>query len=353
MDEDGKEDCQAMRESALFGSLFCCSRLKTSCLSIPCCDSEEGDFANFVADFESKDSRCCGSVTAARCSRSVIRLQCDCGVASMPGIADFRRAFREEGPFTAQARKGFHVYLMVDNYDSFTAMLASYFAEFSVDVLTLRNDDVTAASVRHMRQAGDLEGIIISPGPKNPDECGNCKEIVQWAAVSGTPLLGVCLGHQIIASVYGARVARGLRPMHGKVSSLHANGCGLFQGLPREFPVTRYHSLVVQEETLPSSLKVDARTDDGAVMSLRHERLPLFGVQFHPEAARTQYGHELISNFIDVCVRLKTGSPFDATRDAQRMAQAADCAAKIVCDAQRMAQAADCATRAVCDEGAR
>ena len=245
------------------------------------------------------------------------------------------------------------MYLMVDNYDSFTAMLASYFAEFSVDVLTLRNDDVTAASVRHMRQAGDLEGIIISPGPKNPDECGNCKEIVQWAAVSGTPLLGVCLGHQIIASVYGARVARGLRPMHGKVSSLHANGCGLFQGLPHEFPVTRYHSLVVQEETLPSSLKVDARTDDGAVMSLRHDRLPLFGVQFHPEAARTQYGHELISNFIDVCVRLKTGSPFDATRDAQRMAQAADCAAKIVCDAQRMAQAADCATRAVCDEGAR
>ena len=137
--------------------------------------------------------------------------------------------------------------------------------------------------------------------------------------------------------------------MHGKVSSLHANGCGLFQGLPHEFPVTRYHSLVVQEETLPSSLKVDARTDEGAVMSLRHDRLPLFGVQFHPEAARTQYGHELISNFIDVCVRLKTGSPFDATRDAQWMAQAADCAAKTVCDAQRMAQAADCVTRAVCD----
>lgn len=193
------------------------------------------------------------------------------------------------------------MYLMVDNYDSFTAMLASYFAELGADVLTLRNDDVDAALVRTLHQAGNLEGVIISPGPKNPDDCGNCKEIVQWAAAQQMPLLGVCLGHQILASVYGAHVTRGHRPMHGKVSSLHANGKGLFAGLPCEFPVTRYHSLVVQEDTLPSFLQVDAHTEDGAVMALRHSDLPLYGVQFHPEAARTRYGRELIANFMDVC----------------------------------------------------
>lgn len=193
------------------------------------------------------------------------------------------------------------MYLMVDNYDSFTAMLASYFAEMGADVLTLRNDDVDTSSVQELHRSGDLEGVIISPGPKNPDDCGNCKEIIRWAAAEHVPLLGVCLGHQVLASVYGARVSRGRRPMHGKVSLLHTNGHGLFTGLPREFPVTRYHSLVVQEESLPPVLRVDARTEDGAVMALRHENLPLFGVQFHPEAARTCYGHELIANFMDVC----------------------------------------------------
>ena len=193
------------------------------------------------------------------------------------------------------------MYLMVDNYDSFTAMLASSFAELGADVLTLRNDDVDAALVCTLHQTGNLEGIIISPGPKNPDDCGNCKEIVQWAAAQQVPLLGVCLGHQILANVYGAHVTRGHRPMHGKVSSLHANGEGLFAGLPCEFPVTRYHSLVVQEDTLPPFLQVDAHTEDGAVMALRHSDLPLYGVQFHPEAARTRYGRELIANFMDVC----------------------------------------------------
>ncbi|MGI6217326.1 MAG: anthranilate synthase component II [Coriobacteriales bacterium] len=193
------------------------------------------------------------------------------------------------------------MYLMVDNYDSFTAMLASYFTELGADVLTLRNDDVSAASMQELNEENNLEGVIISPGPKNPDDCGNCKEIIRWAASKHVPLLGVCLGHQVLASLYGARVSRGSRPMHGKVSLLHTNGMGLFSGLPREFPVTRYHSLVVQEGSLPSVLKVDARTDDGAVMAIRHEDLPLFGVQFHPEAARTRYGHELISNFMEVC----------------------------------------------------
>lgn len=195
------------------------------------------------------------------------------------------------------------MYLMVDNYDSFTAMLASYFMELGGDVLTLRNDDVSPDSIEGAYRRHELEGIVISPGPKSPDDCGNCKEIVQWAALRHVPLLGVCLGHQVLASVYGADVSRGKRPMHGKVSLLRSNGRGLFSRLPQAFPVTRYHSLVVREESLPSFLKVDARTEDGAVMALRHERLPLFGVQFHPEAARTRYGHELLANFMEECAR--------------------------------------------------
>lgn len=215
------------------------------------------------------------------------------------------------------------MYLMVDNYDSFTAMLASYFAELGADVLTLRNDDVDAALVRTLHQTGDLEGIIISPGPKNPDDCGNCKEIVQWAAAQQVPLLGVCLGHQILANVYGAHVSRGHRPMHGKVSSLHANGKGLFAGLPREFPVTRYHSLVVQEDTLPPFLQVDAHTEDGAVMALRHSDLPLYGVQFHPEAARTCYGRELIANFMDVCAGISAAGSRNAAGAGEAAGQGA------------------------------
>ena len=190
------------------------------------------------------------------------------------------------------------MYVMVDNYDSFTAMLTSYFVELGAHVETFCNDALSLPTMKEVHQTGILEGIIVSPGPKNPHECGNCREIVLWAAAVGVPLFGVCLGHQILASVFGAQVLRGKQPMHGKVSMVHTNGSGVFKGLPREFPVTRYHSLIVEEKSLPSFLKVDARTEDGVIMALRHEKLPLFGVQFHPESVRTQYGHEIIANFM-------------------------------------------------------
>lgn len=192
--------------------------------------------------------------------------------------------------------------LMIDNYDSFTAMLSSYFLELGAQLTTLQNDTVSVASVEQLDREHNLEGIIISPGPKSPEDCGCCKDIVRWAAERRTPLLGVCLGHQIIASVYGAKVSRGESPMHGKISTIRTQQRGLFAGLPAEFSVTRYHSLVVQEDTLPACLRVDARADDGTVMAISHTELPIYGVQFHPEAARTQYGHELLANFLAVCL---------------------------------------------------
>ena len=190
------------------------------------------------------------------------------------------------------------MYLMIDNYDSFTAMLASYFAELGADMVVKKNDEISLEGIEQMDAQSTLDGIVISPGPKSPADCGHCIEIVRWAVERRIPLLGVCLGHQVLAAAFGAQILRGKQPMHGKVTTIHANGNGLFRGLPAQFPVTRYHSLVVDEQSLPSCLVVDARSDDGAVMALRHARLPLFGVQFHPEAARTLYGHELIANFI-------------------------------------------------------
>ena len=193
------------------------------------------------------------------------------------------------------------MYLMVDNYDSFTAMLVSYFMELGADMTVRKNDEIAPADLERIDARSPLEGIVVSPGPKSPSDCGNCIQVVRWAAHRRVPLLGVCLGHQVLAAAYGARVVRGGHPMHGKVSMLRANGRGLFRGLPSEFPVTRYHSLVVGARSVPACLAVDAYTEDGAVMSLRHTGLPLFGLQFHPESARTSYGHELLVNFMDVC----------------------------------------------------
>lgn len=193
------------------------------------------------------------------------------------------------------------MYLMVDNYDSFTQMLVSYFQELGVCMDTYANDDIDVKTVCDMDDAGLLQGIVVSPGPKSPKECGNCGDIVRLASRRRIPLLGVCLGHQVIADVFGARVIRGRRPMHGKVTAIRHNSQGLFESLPETFYVTRYHSLVVDGDTLPPCFSVDARSEDGAVMALRHRELPLCGVQFHPEAARTQYGHELLSRFVTYC----------------------------------------------------
>ena len=184
------------------------------------------------------------------------------------------------------------MYLMIDNYDSFVYNLKAYFQELGRDILVRRSDEITLADIQAMQP----QGIILSPGPKRPWDAQLCVDTVNRFG-GKSPLLGVCLGHQVLGHCAGATVEKGVRPMHGKVTRVHHNGTGLFAGLPREFDVTRYHSLVVRQETLPEDYQVDCVAEDGAVMGLSHRTLPLFGVQFHPEAVLTQYGHELLENF--------------------------------------------------------
>ena len=184
------------------------------------------------------------------------------------------------------------MYLMIDNYDSFVYNLKAYFQELGRDILVRRSDEITLADIPAMQP----QGIILSPGPKRPWDAQLCVDTVKRFG-GKIPLLGVCLGHQVLGHCAGATVEKGVRPMHGKVTRVHHNGTGLFAGLPREFDVTRYHSLVVRQETLPEDYQVDCVAEDGAVMGLSHRTLPLFGVQFHPEAVLTQYGHELLENF--------------------------------------------------------
>ena len=184
------------------------------------------------------------------------------------------------------------MYLMIDNYDSFVYNLKAYFQELGRDILVRRSDEITLADIQAMQP----QGIILSPGPKRPWDAQLCVDTVKRFG-GKIPLLGVCLGHQVLGHCAGATVEKGVRPMHGKVTRVHHNGTGLFAGLPREFDVTRYHSLVVRQATLPEDYQVDCVAEDGAVMGLSHRTLPLFGVQFHPEAVLTQYGHELLENF--------------------------------------------------------
>ena len=184
------------------------------------------------------------------------------------------------------------MYLMIDNYDSFVYNLKAYFQELGRDILVRRSDEITLADIQAMQP----QGIILSPGPKRPWDAQLCVDTVRRFG-GKVPLLGVCLGHQVLGHCAGAVVEKGVRPMHGKVTRVHHNGTGLFAGLPREFDVTRYHSLVVRQETLPEDYQVDCVAEDGAVMGLSHRTLPLFGVQFHPEAVLTEYGHELLENF--------------------------------------------------------
>lgn len=192
------------------------------------------------------------------------------------------------------------MYFMIDNYDSFVYNLACYFEECGEQVVLGRNDKFSVKDLEALQRKGLLDGIILSPGPKSPRDCGNCKEIL--TAFSGKiPILGVCLGHQIIGDVFGAEVAKGLRPMHGKISRISHKGTGLFQDLPKSYDVTRYHSLVVSEECFPDCLEIDARSEDGVIMGLHHKDYPVYGVQFHPEAVLTEHGHALLENFIKIC----------------------------------------------------
>ena len=192
------------------------------------------------------------------------------------------------------------MYVMIDNYDSFVYNLAIYFQEIGREVEVIRNDEILPEYLEQLLGDGLLEGIIISPGPKGPWDCGKSAEIVR-DFTGKVPILGVCLGHQIIGYVFGADVKKGTRPMHGKVTTIHTKGRNLFRNLPTRFQVTRYHSLVVTANSVPNMLQIDAETPDGVVMAVSHREKPVYGVQFHPEAVLTEYGHEILRNFCEIC----------------------------------------------------
>ena len=183
--------------------------------------------------------------------------------------------------------------VMIDNYDSFTYNLVQYLGELGEELRVVRNDQTTVAQVRAMQPAA----IVISPGPGTPREAGISNELIT-ACAGRIPILGVCLGHQCIGEVFGGQVVRAGRLMHGKTSPIHHTGKEIFKGLPNPFDATRYHSLLVRRERLPSVLAVTAWTKEGEIMGLRHRKLPVWGVQFHPESILTKPGKELLRNFL-------------------------------------------------------
>jgi anthranilate synthase component 2 len=188
--------------------------------------------------------------------------------------------------------------LMIDNYDSFTYNLVQYLAELGEDVRVVRNDALSVDDIRALAPAR----IVISPGPGTPDQAGVSLQLLEQLG-SQIPILGVCLGHQSIGQVFGGKVIRAQKIMHGKTSMIHHTGRGVFAALPNPFEATRYHSLIVERSSLPNCLEVTAWTqnDDGSIdeiMGLRHKTLPIEGVQFHPESILTQHGHDLLRNFL-------------------------------------------------------
>ncbi len=183
--------------------------------------------------------------------------------------------------------------LMVDNYDSFTYNLVQYLGELGQVVRVYRNDRITPDEVERLAP----ERIVISPGPCSPLEAGVSNEIIRRFA-GRVPLLGVCLGHQCIGHVFGGEVVRAPRLMHGKTSMIHHDGRGIYRGLPNPFEATRYHSLIIRRETLPSCLEITAETDRGEIMGVRHKEHPVEGVQFHPESILTTCGKDLLRNFL-------------------------------------------------------
>ena len=188
--------------------------------------------------------------------------------------------------------------LMIDNYDSFTYNLVQYLGELGEDVRVVRNDALSVDDIRKLAPSR----IVVSPGPGTPDQAGVTLHLIEQLG-GKIPIFGVCLGHQSIGQVFGGKVIRAQRIMHGKTSMIHHTGQGVFAGLPNPFEATRYHSLVVEKSTLPQSLEVTAWTqnDDGSIdeiMGLRHKTLPIEGVQFHPESILTQHGHDLLRNFL-------------------------------------------------------
>jgi len=184
------------------------------------------------------------------------------------------------------------MFLLIDNYDSFTFNLVHFLGEVGVRCEVRRNDAITVAAAL----ARQPEAIVLSPGPCTPNEAGICLDLIR-AAAAGVPILGVCLGHQAIGQAFGAEVTRAAQPMHGKTSRIRHDGSRLFEGIANPFTATRYHSLVVPDGSLPPELVASAWSEDGTVMAIRHRLLPVFGVQFHPESIASEQGHELLANF--------------------------------------------------------
>jgi anthranilate synthase component 2 len=185
--------------------------------------------------------------------------------------------------------------LLIDNYDSFTWNLVHYLGELGAEVVVRRNDALDVQAAMAMRPAG----IVLSPGPCDPDQAGICLALTLAAAETGTPLLGVCLGHQTIGQAFGGRVVRAGQIVHGKLGTMHHEGKGVFAGLPSPFAATRYHSLIVERASLPDCLEVTASLEDGTIMGLRHRSLPIEGVQFHPESIASEHGHAMLRNFLE------------------------------------------------------
>jgi anthranilate synthase component II len=198
------------------------------------------------------------------------------------------------GGMKAGDRKGREMLLLIDNYDSFTWNLVHYLGELGAEVTVKRNDALDVQAAMALNPAG----IVLSPGPCDPDRAGICLPLIDAAAETRTPLLGVCLGHQAIGQAFGGKVVRAGEIVHGKLGEMHHDGSGVFAGLPSPFPATRYHSLIVERESLPDALSVNAWLADGTIMGLRHRALPIEGVQFHPESIASQHGHALLRNFL-------------------------------------------------------
>jgi para-aminobenzoate synthetase component II len=197
--------------------------------------------------------------------------------------------------------------LVVDNYDSFVYNLVQYLGQLGVDVIVRRNDAVSPAEL----PALEVDGVLLSPGPGTPEDAGSSMSFVTACAEAALPLFGVCLGHQAIGAVFGAPIERAPELLHGKTSEVLHDGTGVLAGLPSPFTATRYHSLAVAEDALPPEILVTARTASGVVMALRHESLPIDGVQFHPESVLTQGGHRMVANWVARC----GGSVADALVD--------------------------------------
>lgn len=186
--------------------------------------------------------------------------------------------------------------LLIDNYDSFTYNLVHYLGELGAEVLVRRNDALDVQQAMALNPSA----IVLSPGPCDPAQAGICLALTAAAAETRTPLLGVCLGHQTIGEAFGGKVIRAPQIVHGKMGTMLHEGKGVFAGLPSPFQATRYHSLVVERESLPDCLEITAWVEDGTIMGLRHRALPIEGVQFHPESIASEHGHQILRNFLDL-----------------------------------------------------